>query len=91
MEPILLNDRWRVGVTEPPQWALERRVSKTAWLAVSFCRTRSALLRAVLEKVQRGAAYYPAGGKNHAVDPLAAAQIEDFPPRIDETWRKTPI
>ena len=91
MEPILLNDRWRVWMRDgPPQWTLEHREFGETWHAESFCQTRTALLRAVLEKVQRGAAYYPAGKPNRAVDPAQVARIEDFPARIDETWRKIP-
>lgn len=90
MEPILLNDRWRVWMRNgPAQWTLEHREFGETWQPVSFCQTRSALLRAVLEKVQRGAAYYPAGGRSHAVALSKLAAIELFPPRIDETWRRT--
>jgi hypothetical protein len=83
---IRLNDKWRVSMIDhPPQWTLCRLAhhkGKEIWQPVSFCQTREALLRAIREKVVRGAEFYP-GSENLAVSASEMAKLADFPARID--------
>ena len=83
---IRLNEKWAIGrIDTPPQWTLCRRKlwkGKEQWEAVSFCQTKKALLVAIHEKVERGAAFYQ-GGANLAVDADAMAKLADFPDRIE--------
>jgi hypothetical protein len=58
-----------------------RRKGLETWVAVSFCQTRSALLRCIREEVIRGGEFYP-GRDNMPVSADILAKIEDFPDRI---------
>ena len=83
---IRLNEKWAVGKIDTPlQWTLCRRKvvnGKEVWQAVSFCQTRKALLRAIDEKVVRGAEFYR-GSENLAVSGEQMAKLANLPERID--------
>ena len=62
---IYLNDRWRVFLTDPLQWVLQRRRG-SGWRDRSFCRQRAILLRCVREYCGE-------------VDAAALAKVERLP------------
>lgn len=71
---ILLNDCWRVRLTDPLQWILERRRGRstrksTGWQGRRFCIQRTTLLRDI-------------GDYCGDVDPVALSQVEELPERF---------
>lgn len=71
---INLNGNWRVRLTDPLQWILERRRGRptrksTGWVGRSFCTQRTTLKRCIHEYCGE-------------VDPNAPRQVEALPERF---------
>lgn len=81
---IVLNGRWRVRLTDPLQWILERRrgaVGKksTGYVGSSYCTQRRTLLREFREKI------VDEGGQE--VDPDGLRQVEALPEHFPYRYR----
>ncbi len=66
LEAIQLNGSWRVSLSDPIQWVLQRDCGRGGWVGRSFCRKRSTLLRCIRDYCG-------------AVDPETMAIIEALP------------
>lgn len=74
---IILNGRWRIRLTDPQQWILERRhgaagKKDTGYKGKSFCATRRVLIRNIKEDC---------GPINSVALRMVAALPEQFPYR----------
>jgi hypothetical protein len=87
---IQLNERWRIVESDdgPPyrQWVLQRLAGGN-WKPKSFCQTRTALLRAINEKIIHADYFYP-GGKAMPVQKQALDMVRNLPERVPQRETK---